>query len=193
MKNKDYSKRYWKVYRWFKWEAKYTPYRFKNGVKNLWKWFPVIWKDRDYDHNFIFEILKFKLNNMANRFEQTNRFVDSEGQVFKLRTCVRLIQKLQDGYYTTEMHEYWENEMRMEPIEGSTNYSLEFDELRNDLDQYLIKYPNDIRRALKSTYLKDIKEPTNRQIAIVVSRFREDKAKKLLFQIMERNIFSWWD
>jgi hypothetical protein len=130
---------------------------------------------------------------MADRFEQTNRFIDSEGQVFKLRTCVRLIQKLQDGYYTTEMHEYWENEMRMEPIEGSTNYSLEFDELRNDLDQYLVKYPNDVRRALKSTYLKDIKEPTNRQIAIVVSRFKEDRAKKLLFQIIERNIFSWWD
>jgi hypothetical protein len=65
--------------------------------------------------------------------------------------------------------------------------------LRNELHQYLAKYPNDVRKALKSTYLKDIKEPTNRQIAIVVSRFREDKAKKLLFQIMERNIFSWWD
>jgi hypothetical protein len=193
MKNRDYSKWYWKVYRWFKWEVKYAPYRFKTGIKNLWKWFPIIWKDRDHDHDFFLKILKFKLHNMADRFEQTNRFVDSTKQASKIRTCVRLIQKLQNSYYSCEMHDYWENEMRMEPIEGSTNYSLEFDELRNDLDQYLNKYPNDVRRAFKSTYLKDIKEPTNKQISIVVSRLREDRAKTLLFQIMERNIFRWWD
>ena len=193
MKNRDYSKWYWKVYRWFKWEVKYAPYRFKTGIKNLWKWFPIIWKDRDHDHDFLFKILKFKLHNMADRFEQTNRFVDSTKQASKIRTCVRLIQKLQNSYYSCEMHDYWENEMRMEPIESSTNYSLEFDELRNDLDQYLNKYPNDVRRAFKSTYLKDIEQPTNKQISIVVSRLREDRAKTLLFQIMERNIFRWWD
>jgi hypothetical protein len=110
MKNKDYSKWYWKVYRWFKMGGKIFPsYRFKTGVENLWKWFPVIWKDRDYDHDFIFEILKFKLNNMANRFEQTNRFVDSTKQASKIRTCVRLIQKFK-MIITLEMHEYWENE-----------------------------------------------------------------------------------
>jgi hypothetical protein len=33
--NKDYSKWYWKVYRWFRWEAKYFPLRFKTGVEKL--------------------------------------------------------------------------------------------------------------------------------------------------------------
>jgi hypothetical protein len=35
---------------------------------------------------------------MANRFEQTNRFVDSTKQASKIRTCVRLIQKIQDDF-----------------------------------------------------------------------------------------------
>jgi hypothetical protein len=188
-----YNKWYWKIYRWFRWEAKYAPHRFVEGGKNLWKWFPIIWKDRDYDHDFIFEILKFKLHNMANRFEETNRFVDSTKQASKIRTCERLIQRLQDGYYSFEMHDYWDTKMRMERIKNSTNRSLEFDDVRDDLHLYLAKYPNDTRRALKSNYLKDIKEPTNKQIAIVVSRFREDRAKTLLFKIMDRNIFSWWD
>jgi hypothetical protein len=91
------------------------------------------------------------------------------------------------------MHDYWDTKMRMERIKNSTNRSLEFDDVRDDLHLYLAKYPNDTRRALKSNYLKDIKEPTNKQIAIVVSRFREDRAKTLLFKIMDRNIFSWWD
>jgi len=193
MSNKDYSKWHWKVYRWFRWEAKYFPHRFVTGIKNLWKWFPVIWKDRDYDHDFIFEILKFKLNNMANRFEQTNRFVDSTKQASKIRTCVRLIQKIQDDDYSSEMHEYWDTKMRVERVKGSTNHSLEFDDIRDDLHLYLAKYPNDVRRALKSSYLKDKENSSNKQIAIVVSRLREDRAKTLLFKIMNKNIFSWWD
>ena len=193
MKNKDYSKWHWKIYRWFRWEAKYLPHRFATGCKNLWKWFPVIWKDRDYDHDFIFEILKFKLNNMANRFEQTNLFVDSTKQASKIRTCVRLIQKIQDDDYTSEMHEYWDTKMRIERIKNSTNHSLEFDDTRNDLHLYLAKYLNDVRRALKSSYLKDRENPSIKQIAIVVSRLREQRAKSLLFKIMDRNIMSWWD
>jgi hypothetical protein len=33
--NKDYSKWYWKVYRWFRWEAKYFPLRF---IENEFNW-----------------------------------------------------------------------------------------------------------------------------------------------------------
>ena len=192
MKNK-YNQWYYKIYRWFKWEAKYFPHRFTSGIKNLWKWFPIIWKDRDYDFDFIFEILKFKLNNIANRLEETNRFVDSAKQASKIKTCIRLIQKIQDDYYTSEMHKYWDTKMRIERIQNSTNHSLEFDDTRNDLHLYLAKYPNDTRRALKSTYFKDIKGPSIKQIAIAVSRIREDRAKMLLFKIMDKNIFSWWD
>lgn len=193
MKNKDYSKWYWKVYRWFKWDAKHFHRYVSHGFKNLWRWFPIIWKDRDYDHDFIFEILKFKLNNMATRFEQTNRFVDSTKQASKIRTCTRLIQKIQDCSYTDEMHDYWETKMRVEKVKNSVNYSMEFDDTKDDLHLFLDKYPNDVRRALKSSYLKDRENPTNKQIAVVISRLREDRAKLLLFKIMDRNIMSWWD
>ena len=31
------------------------------GIKNLLYWFPIIWKDRNFDEHFIYEILKHKL------------------------------------------------------------------------------------------------------------------------------------
>ena len=192
MENK-YNQWYWGIYRWFKWEAKFIPRRFVAGVKNLWKWFPIIWKDRDYDHHFILEILKFKLHNVADRVDNTNRFVDSVNQVRDIRLCERLIQKLQDGYYVDEMHAYWETKMRTEPIENSTKYTLEFDDIRDDLHIYLSKYPNDVRRALKSRYLSNKENPSNKQIGIAVSYLREQRAKTLLFKIMDRKIMSWWD
>ena len=34
---------------------------FKRGVKSLWKWLPVIWKDRHWDDVYIYNILLHKL------------------------------------------------------------------------------------------------------------------------------------
>jgi len=34
-----------KIQLWWKFEGKYYPRDFITGVKNLWNWFPTIWKD----------------------------------------------------------------------------------------------------------------------------------------------------
>jgi len=36
-------------------------YNLKYGIKNLVKWFPIIWKDRNWDYEYIFPILRKKL------------------------------------------------------------------------------------------------------------------------------------
>ena len=72
--SKEYNEWYWKLYRWFKWEFKYLHRDIAKGIKNLWKWFPVIWKDRDWDNYFIFEALKFKLKNTANYLVKHDRY-----------------------------------------------------------------------------------------------------------------------
>ena len=50
-----------KIKRWWRWEGKHLHKDIKQGFKNLWKWLPVIWKDRDWDTHFIYELLKKKL------------------------------------------------------------------------------------------------------------------------------------
>ena len=43
----------------------YTPIWFNEivtGISNLIKWTPTIYKDRDWDDHYIFEMLKFKFN-----------------------------------------------------------------------------------------------------------------------------------
>jgi len=54
--NKEYNEWYWKLYRWFRWELPYQPKYIKYGLKNLYKWFWVIWKDRDWDHHYIYQV-----------------------------------------------------------------------------------------------------------------------------------------
>ena len=50
---------------WWKFEGRYYHRDFINGIKNLWSWFPVIWKDRDWDQTFIYEVLIHKLEKQA--------------------------------------------------------------------------------------------------------------------------------
>ena len=54
-----------KVIRWIKYDAKHLHSDIIQGVKNLIKWFPTIWKDRDYDQFYIYEVLRVKLEKQA--------------------------------------------------------------------------------------------------------------------------------
>jgi hypothetical protein len=103
---KEYNEWYWKLYRWFKWDARYFPKRFKTGIKNLWKWFPIIHKDRDFDHHYIFEILKFKLEKQAKTFVKYNYTESAERNAELMMTCVRLIDKIQNEYYLEKTYHY---------------------------------------------------------------------------------------
>ena len=36
-------------------------YQLRYGISNLIKWFPIVWRDRDFDSAYIMEILLFKM------------------------------------------------------------------------------------------------------------------------------------
>lgn len=40
----------WKIRNWF--DDYLRPYSIKYGISNLIKWFPLIWKDRDFDSKY---------------------------------------------------------------------------------------------------------------------------------------------
>lgn len=48
---------------WFK--RQYWLSNFSNGIKNIRVWFDLIWYDRDWDNNFLWKILLFKLKRMS--------------------------------------------------------------------------------------------------------------------------------
>jgi hypothetical protein len=108
-----------------------------------------------------------------------------------MRICVKLIDRIQNQYYVDEMHEYWETNMRMEPMEDGAR-SLEFDDVRNDLDIYLSKYPNDKRRTLKSKRADNVGD-SDKSLAILMAFMRHERARKLLFDIIQDKIERWWD
>lgn len=188
---KKHNQWYWKVYRWFKWDFKHFHRDVTRGFKNLWRWLPIVWKDHDWDSDYIFEPLKFKIKNTADYIEKNKRFVGWEHEVRYMRICVKLIERIQSQYYVDEMHGYWETNMRTELMENG-NYSLEFDDVRNDLSIYLSKYPNDKRRTLKSKRSENVGD-SDKSFAILMAYMRHERARKLLFDIIQDKIERWWD
>ncbi len=47
-----------RIYLWWKFDGRYYHKYFKQGIKNLWYWLPIIWKDRSWDDHYIFEVLE---------------------------------------------------------------------------------------------------------------------------------------
>lgn len=188
---KKYSRWYWKVYRWFKWDVKYFHVEVIQGIKNLWKWIPIVWKDRDWDCHYIFESLKFKINNTANSFESRKRFVGWEQEVRYMRICQKLIEKIQNDYYQHEYLNFYEFDYNFVKND-SGSYDVTKTVKRDDTEQYILKHPNTKKIVLgKTKYQNYVK--SNSGIALAIGIEKHIKARKLLFKILENKIEGWWN
>lgn len=175
------------------WEFEYRYYlrNFISGVKNLIKWGPVIWKDRDWDDAFFFYILKFKISNMAKFQGKKRSYVGSDRNVEIMNTIVRLIDKFQSEHYLHEYFHYVDDEYSFVKIEGTDFFEMKTVNLRDDLDLYFAKYPLLKNRATKHSYYRT--NPSAASLGISMGKVQHDRAKRLIFELLNRNIEKWWE
>jgi hypothetical protein len=194
METKD--KLIWKIQRWFQWEAKHLHKDIIKGIKNLWKWFPLVWKDRDWDHHFILETLKFKIVNTANYIKSHDRYVGVDRDYEVMMTCVRLIEKIQEEVYDGEWCNYVNQKMTTKEIEGESSKILDFEIISENFKTYFDRYPNVHKKALAASSGAErwpYSEISDQTLAMWMSHYNHRRAKRILFTLMERNIEKWWD
>jgi hypothetical protein len=169
---------------------------FKNGVKNLIKWFPIIWKDRDWDQHYIYEVLKFKLQKQAKYISQRGNHLSAQKDARNMNICTSLIQKIQDGYYELEYMNYCIDKTWFEPIKDS--YSWEREILDENYDSYFKLYPliykKVINDEIKYYDINNVHGSERKErIAMSIAQYNQKRAQDLLFKIMNEQINSWWD
>ena len=163
-------------------------------IRNLIRWTPIIWKDQDWDHTFIFEILKFKLKNQAKYIGGQDRHTTAKRDAELMMTCVRLIDRIQDGFYDGEYADYHEADFRFEECEDKPGYSqLHIDEISNRFTEYFSKYPIQYKRAIDPNAHWYYTEKTDKTIAMWIGNENQKRAQTLLFKIMNEKIQGWWD
>lgn len=193
MKEKIYDI-YWDL---IGWRTQYIYRKFKN----LYGWFPIIWNDQDYDHHYIFDILKFKLKNQAKHIGDNDRHTRAELDAKRMRICVELVDKVSDGYYEGEYMNYHETKWEFTDIPDKPGYStLNMDIISERFNEYFKKYPLVYKKVLTDEKLQifnidlaDNESEIDKRIAMNMGFYNHKRARKLLFKIMEENIEGWWD
>lgn len=157
----------------------------KYYFKNIIKWSPILWKDRDWDHYYIVNTLRFKIENTAKYIAKNKRYIGYERDVERMNLVVKLIDKMQDEYYSCEYQDYYKSVFWFENCEDPKLQELKSESIENNLIEYFEKYPN--------TYKLFSNENKDLTTALKIGNHLHCKCKRILFKLIEENIEKWWD
>ena len=177
---------------------KYIPKDIKQGIKNLKYWLPVIWKDRNWDSNYIFTILSHKIKAQSKYIGDRDIHARAKRDAEVMMTCVRLIELVKEEFYGGEYSDYHKTKHWFEPCEDEEGYSIwESRILEENFDEYFKKYPLIYKRVINGEgpfKFDNVVDTKNKQrIAMNIGHINHERARKLLFKTMEQYIEGWWD
>jgi hypothetical protein len=183
---------------WWDHKGRYLHREIKTGIKNIWYWFPIIWKDRNWDSHYIFEIMMHKIKAQSEYIGSRDIHTRAKRDAQIMMTCVRLMEKVQDEFYSGEYSDYHKTKHWFEDVPGKEGYSSwESRILEENFDDYFKKYPLIHKRVLNGEGVFNLdgenRADINQKIAMNIGYINHDRARKLLFKIMEQNIEKWWD
>lgn len=110
--------------------------QFFIGVRNIIKWIPVLYKDRDWDFYFVYVMLQKKLEftEIAIRNSSLN---NAEFYAKKIRTAIRLIEIVREEKYLDDVLKEgdWDN-IRKAIIKQDKAKKLLFNYLQHYIEQW---------------------------------------------------------
>ena len=168
------------------WRVRY----FIIGVKNIFKWIPTLYKDKDWDGWYIYNILQKKIEFQRKEIVYANRHTDVDRDNRDMTIALNLLERVKEEYYGTEYLDYSETEFDFIPVEDNPNLKeMKKTVLSENYDEFLKKYPSSVRKVLKEKG-NDLEKDV---LCHYVARHNQEKAKKLLFKILDQKIERWWD
>jgi hypothetical protein len=178
--NSAWERKTWRSYspRWFR--------DFYDGVTNIIRWIPTLYKDRDWDDYYILAILKKKIEHQREYLVNANRHWDIDRDNRYMTLALNLLERMIEEHYETEMFDHLD--IFLEETDGD---SWNVNEIikREELEKYLAKYSNEVRKAKKR-----VKDPNNpSDLVFYVAGAMQNKNNRLFWKIMHEKSPAWWD
>ncbi len=152
----------------------------KIGIRNLIVWFPVIWKDRWWDHWFFFAVLHKKLSLMEKNFRSYGCHIAADKDADKMKICALLAKRIiDDNYYemaSKQHREKW----------GEANFDWT-DTDNPELVELKITYDSVKTEKDKEQERKEFKTATE------LEHYLREQDINMLFDLIHKHIQSWWD
>ena len=151
------------------------------GFESLWKWLPVIWKDRQWDHQFIYEVFRHKLHLTEQLIRHDGIHLYHIRDADKIKLCVNLLDRLmKDEYHETAFkpHRKKWGEPKFDWIEAKEHAGM---------TELKITHPNVETTKDEEKQSKDFKRCAKDEVTL------REQDLDLLFKLMRKHIQSWWD
>ena len=155
-------------------------------IKRVIDFFPLIWNGFDFDYRYAIDLFKKQLERMAYELESERaNTLSAPINAQKIRTAIRLMDKVYDDEYGTE---YIDD---IEFLYGKSKHEfVELDKKDENGDPYYtMKITNEL--AVDEEHQKEIDEVRHQMF--LRSKDRQKRAHKLLWDFIEHNIQRWWD
>lgn len=162
-------------------KIKDLPRNIRQGIKSLWIWFPIIWKDRQWDHQFIYAVLRHKLHLTEQLIRHHGHHLYHVKDADKIKVCVDLLDRLMKDEY----HEMAFKDHEKKWGEMELNFKDAAD--HPGMHEAVITHPNVKTDEDKKAERKDFKIASEHEAAL-----RENDLD-FLFKMMRKHIQSWWD
>jgi hypothetical protein len=69
------------------------------GVRNIFEFMPLVWRDRDWDQEYLLILMKFKFDRMSKLHANHGHFVRSDHTAKQLRIMAKVTQRLIDDKF----------------------------------------------------------------------------------------------
>ena len=155
--------------------------RFFRNVRNVIRWIPTLYKDREWDYSFMLDIEQKKLKNMIKWYEQNDYGISTSGliTVKQMKLAVRLLDII------LEKEKFWS-------IDYPEGYEFVVDHKYKPLPEtsfVIDKYINTKNYKRFFSWLNDnaMKSPSWK----IDLRIR--KAWYLYHKLREQYMMNWWD
>ena len=170
-------------------------WRLYESIESLIIWFPVIWKDRQFDQHFLLKMLTFKLRRMEKHFRSDDCWA-MEGVKYadQMREVRFLLERLNDeSYYMTKAWKCYEDNygsiLKSFIDNGGClkRYHLEWwveEEVEDDLGR---------KTLLRVKHTSEEDEHTLIKEASWKEHFLMEKDFLKAFELMAMHIRGWWD
>jgi hypothetical protein len=161
-------------------EIRYFFKEIYRGLYNLYDWFSIVWKDRDWDYQYFFFILRKKLQRYEK--EHYNSVFESREQTLKyVRICIKLVDELiEDPHVDSEQFNIKHpSELIFIPYVGENDTHKGCSTLEK---KYLNPEDESRKTELDELFSESIKKDAKRR----------NKVKTLLFKILSTQIEFWW-
>ena len=155
-------------------------------IKRVMDFLPIIWKGYDFDYRYSIELFQHQLKRQAEFLESDKAMtITAKDEAKRIRTAIKLLNKVYDGDYEEEYID------KIEKLYGKTHFKfIPSDYITEDgANTYELKSWNE--NAVDEKHQEEIDEL--RREMMLLSREKQEKAHKILWNFIEHNIRNWWD